>query len=321
MSKRYRGFCFTINNFTDADEVALNDLFDPLRVKYLVYGYEVGKLLKTQHIQGYVEFKNARTLSAVSKQLVRAHLEPRRGTPTQASQYCKKDGNFVEHGTLPQQGKRNDLSTLVQLTVDQSTVKEMIMNGHIKNNQQLRFAENLRKYLEPTRNTKPHVTWIFGDSGTGKTKSVFDSCEDEPYVAMSTIKWWDGYDQHKNVLIDDFRRDFCKYHELLTLLDRYPYRVEIKGGTRQLLAENMFITSCYSPWQIYETREDLYQLLRRIDTLIYYEKIDCSTSSNVRIHKFENFPKTCHDTIEKLNEITGYVNDVDQLLNPKEPQL
>ena len=36
-------------------------------------------------------------------------------------------------------------------------------------------------------------------------------------------KWWEGYDGHEVVLLDDIRKDFCKFHELLTLLDIYPY--------------------------------------------------------------------------------------------------
>lgn len=41
----------------------------------------------------------------------RMHLELRRGTSTEASNYCKKDGNFIEIGEMKtnEAGKRNDL--------------------------------------------------------------------------------------------------------------------------------------------------------------------------------------------------------------------
>jgi len=52
-------------------------------------------------------------------------------------------------------------------------------------------------------------------------------------------------------------------------LDRYPFQVECKGGSRQFLAKNIYITSCYSPEQMFEGRvdEDLRQLTRRIDII------------------------------------------------------
>ena len=64
------------------------------------------------------------------------------------------------------------------------------------------------------------------------------------------------------------RRDFCKYHQLLKILDRYEYRVETKGGSRQLRARKIAITAPYPPEEMYETREDINQLLRRIDRII-----------------------------------------------------
>ena len=88
---------------------------------------------------------------------------------------------------------------------------------------------------------------------------------------MSTARWWDGYDAHENVIIDDMRKDFCKFHELLRYLHEHPFHVETKGGTRQFLARNIVITSCYSPDQLFETREDINQLLRRIDEIRKFE--------------------------------------------------
>jgi len=86
-------------------------------------------------------------------------------------------------------------------------------------------------------------------------------------VSGKSLKWFDGYDAHPDIIVDDFRRDFCTFHELLRILDRYPFRVETKGGSRQLLAKNTVITCPWKPDIIYQSRsqEDIGQLLRRID--------------------------------------------------------
>jgi len=106
MSKSRR-FCFTINNFTPETETLLAGLADT--TKYLVYGKETGNN-GTPHLQGFVIFNNSVQVGNVSGKLGgRAHVEVARGTSQQASDYCKKDGEFVEYGELPtKSGQRND---------------------------------------------------------------------------------------------------------------------------------------------------------------------------------------------------------------------
>lgn len=109
-SQRKR-WCFTLNNFTPAEYDAIVSSVD--NYDYLVVGKEVGES-GTPHLQGFFILKTKLRLNQV-KALVsaRAHFEAARGTPSQASLYCKKDGEFFEHGELPQsQGKRTDFDRL-----------------------------------------------------------------------------------------------------------------------------------------------------------------------------------------------------------------
>jgi len=101
-----RSYCFTLNNYVEADIARLRQVGS--EVSYLVFGREVGDS-GTPHLQGYVVF-NRRVAFSTAKRTIgdRAHLEVTRGSPVQASEYCKKDGQFEEFGTLPEQGKRTD---------------------------------------------------------------------------------------------------------------------------------------------------------------------------------------------------------------------
>jgi len=107
-------WCFTLNNFTPDERDALVALIQTDAVKYGVLGYETGES-GTPHIQGFVIFGTRKRLTS-AKQLLgqRCHLEVARGTSEQAATYCKKDGDYVEHGDLPgpEQGKRNDWAEL-----------------------------------------------------------------------------------------------------------------------------------------------------------------------------------------------------------------
>ena len=80
-----RGWCYTINNFTEEDRDGLRSL----ECVYNIFGYERGAE-GTPHLQGYVHFKSHKTLKGVKKMMPRAHVEPRKGTIDQAVDYCKK---------------------------------------------------------------------------------------------------------------------------------------------------------------------------------------------------------------------------------------
>lgn len=110
MSQRKR-WCFTLNNYTPAEYDRI--IGNPDSFEYLVVGKERGES-GTPHLQGFFILVTKLRLNQV-KALIsdRAHFEAARGTPEQASLYCKKDGEFFEHGELPQsQGKRTDFERL-----------------------------------------------------------------------------------------------------------------------------------------------------------------------------------------------------------------
>lgn len=74
------------------------------------------------------------------------------------------------------------------------------------------------------------------------------------------------------MLIDDLRSSFCPYDEFLKLIDRYPYKVECKGGSRQLLAETIIITTPFHPEEVWNTNEDLEQLMGRLHSIVEVKK-------------------------------------------------
>lgn len=256
-------WCFTLNNYSDEEYTDIQNF----NCNYLIIGKEVGEE-GTPHLQGYVEFKTNHKLDRLKKLSQRIHWEKRRGTSVEASDYCKKDGDYYEIGELskPNRGKRTDIDEVRELVNGGAGMKEVMQ---VTNSfQAVRFAEKLITHAEKKRTWAPEVTWLWGPTGCGKTRRAFEETEGNAWISGRNLKWWDGYDAHENVIIDDFRADFCTFHELLRILDRYPYMVEIKGGTRQLLAKRIYITSCYAPDKVYQTREDIGQLLRRITNVV-----------------------------------------------------
>lgn len=268
---RSRRWCFTWNNYTEADEA----LIATLDFKYLLYGRETAPDTGTKHLQGFIIWNNAKTFTATKEALGGTlHIEPAMGSVEQNMDYCKKGGDFVERGSKPRSGQRTDLEAIAEMVKDGNSMQDIVVS--CKNFQQIRFAEKLKEYHPTARHWVPEVLWYYGATGTGKTRQAREDSPDAWWSGVN-LRWWQGYDGHKDVIIDDFRADFCTFHELLRILDRYPYQVEIKGGSRQLLAEKIIIT-CPKHWKdVYHDKEgnrrceeDLAQLGRRITRTVHF---------------------------------------------------
>lgn len=114
MARRTARWCFTLNNYT-------NDEYDHcIQViqrdcKYGVVGREVAES-GTPHLQGFILLRSNQRLSWLRNHFGnRYHFEPTRGTNEQARDYCKKEGDFVEHGEFGgNAGRRTDLDDLLQ---------------------------------------------------------------------------------------------------------------------------------------------------------------------------------------------------------------
>ena len=267
---RSRAYFMTLNNYTTEE-------LEKMKAAKTVYHCvceEICPTTETPHLHAWMYYKSAKYFSKMKKDYPRANIQRSIADRGQeAREYClgqvKKKGfednpTFVEYGTIPEQGKRSDIAVVKEIITDGGNMRDVVEVA--SSVQSVRMAEIHLKYLERKRNWKPTVKWYWGPTGTGKSHAAHEEAADS-FDAHTSIKWWEGYDAHENVIIDDMRGDFCKFHELLKLLDKYPFLVECKGGSRQFLAKTIIITSCYHPKEMFSVREDIQQLLRRIDVI------------------------------------------------------
>lgn len=232
-------------------------------LEYVRYAIaQVEKCPKTgrYHIQGYVEFNKKITTKKFKEDMIdnTIHLEVRRGTKAQAKAYCSKEETRVcgpmEIGKLIGQGKRTDLDELIDNLSDIDNIKD-IAKRHPK--QFILYSRGIKQYMdliyEPEKWRQLTVNVLWGDTGVGKTKQVFDECGTDLYkLDYSNSLWWDGYNGQKNLLIDDFY-GWIKYGHLLNILDGYPLRLEVKGGFTSARFTKVWITSNKHPSEWYST--------------------------------------------------------------------
>lgn len=268
-------WCFTLNHpetspdgeikqhwRTSPEAVKLLDL----ECQLLIIGFEVGES-GTPHLQGFVTFKYSKTLTAMKKINARAHWEIARAEE-QAANYALKDGDY-EKKDYRKQGARVD----IRLAIDTLRAHGL---KRVKRDHPMEFLKYPSGFAaldvlnEEERDVAPDVVWLWGNTGTGKSHFANNIYPGRTrWWSGKDLRWWQGYRGEDIVILDDFRKDFCKFHELLRILDKYPYKVEVKGSHRELNSKMIIITTIEPPLVMYADQgERLDQLTRRITKII-----------------------------------------------------
>lgn len=241
---------FTINNFTEENVETLKVIANDPNTGYIVFGREAGEN-GTPHLQGYIAFKRKLRRNQVRSKLPsNTWLEQSKGNPKQASEYCKKDGDYEEFGQCPGgSGTRNNLKQLQSDIKDGKTIEE-IRTEHF--GLYLRYSRVIHGLVLINAKRRDWVTEVlvyWGPTGTGKTRRVYQEAGDEPIYVHPGGMWFDGYEGQEIVLFDDFGGSEFKLTYLLKLLDRYPMSVPVKGGFVNFAPKKVYITSNHaSEW-------------------------------------------------------------------------
>lgn len=195
---RARIWTFTINNPEKNYETIVKNIFD---TKTSLYVFQLEKGEKgTVHMQGHLEFKNARSLKSMKKLLPRAHLEKCRNRKASIA-YCQKDDTRVGgpwSKNLPKEPK--PLKLIEKFRPWQQKLFDELTNGE-----------------SDDRN----IIWYYNKDGNiGKT--VFCKYMCSKYNALyCTGKASDT----KYLLSQYFDQDPCNKDDLICLFD-YPRTIE-----------------------------------------------------------------------------------------------
>lgn len=242
-----------------------------------------------EHFQGYVEFSKPIRLSGLKKICGTTHWELAKGTQLQCITYCTKDESRKENAT-PRidpslksggQGARNDISESARKIATgewgrqevADNAPELILKFSRGVNELLRMAGQ-KSAREQRLGLRVVILW--GDAGSGKTRYAFGNGESVFILERSNSDniWWDGYEHESTLLIDDFY-GWCKHSLLLRLLDIYPCRLDVKGGSTYAAWDTVYITSNKHPREWYNKSkiwEDDQALQRRIHEIWHCKK-------------------------------------------------
>lgn len=259
---RSRGWTFTVNNYNEDSE----KLLQGLDVSYLIYGREVGES-GTPHLQGYLFYKSARTFTSVKKKLPEgAHIEAALGNTLQNFNYCTKDGDFFEKGTRPLTAKEKGTKEKTRFEDAFSAAKEGRLDD-IPADIRVRYYrtwKTIQRDYMPDVPDADDVTgvWFYGEAGAGKSRTA--RAEFPGAYLKNCNKWWDGYQNEDNVIIDDLdtKHDVLGHH-LKIWADRYCFVAETKGGAIKIRPKKIIVTSQYTPEEIWADPKTVDAINRR----------------------------------------------------------
>lgn len=229
-----------------------------LQCQYYVFGKEVAPTSGTVHLQGYVYFKNGRTVVSVRKALAGAHIEVAKGSAEQNRVYCCKGGDFEESGEIPANDRPSQLADARAVRAAKNKqmleldLSELVASGILAVSQ-VPLIKRARLILEGETDAYCHDdvrgVWYFGAPRTGKSRFAYH--ENPMAFRKSQNKWWDGYSGEEVVILDDLDTDALG-HYLKIWTDRYPARGETKNGHTQLRHKKFIVTSNYIPEELFK---------------------------------------------------------------------
>lgn len=252
---RTRGWCFTINNYSEEDILFLKQL----ETTYLCFGKEIAPTTGTPHLQGYLRLKNPKSWETMKELHKTAHWEAAKAGIGANRRYCSKEGEFWEQGVKPRQGARTDLEAVAELVQNGASLEEVAEEHPATFVRYARGLTALKGRLTKDRSEMPEVVWLWGSTGVGKTREAMSSLS--VYMKDGT-QWWDGYDQQERIVIDDFDGKW-PFRDFLRLLDRYPYQGQTKGGYVKINSKEIYITAEFPPSNFWSGSQ-LAQVNRRI---------------------------------------------------------
>lgn len=119
-----------------------------------------------------------------------------------------------------------------------------------------RGLEYIRSLYLKDRSWETEAIVYWGPTGSGKTYHVKELVGQNTFyltksAATNGNVWWDGYEDQEDIVIEEFY-GWLPVTTLLNLINSQPFTVQVKGGSRSIVAKRVFFTSNIDPFSWYK---------------------------------------------------------------------
>lgn len=304
-----RKWLITINNPIEkgfTHDAIIKKLADRTAIKYWCMADEVGNEEETFHTHVFVYAANKIRFDTMQKMFYGAHLDACRGTAEENRAYLSKSGKwendqkhntcvagtFEEWGECPheRQGSRTDLIDLYAMIKDGMSNYDILEQNpkfmlNLDKIERARQVVNEERYRHDWRELD--VTYIYGTTGTGKTRGVMERYGYESVFRVTDyLHPFDNYKGQDVIIFEEFRSSI-RVADMLNYLDGYPlelpcrYNNKVACFTKVYIITNIPLSEQYTNVQK-ESPETWLAFLRRIGHVVQYKAHDILTH-NVRL--------------------------------------
>lgn len=260
--QRTRGWCFTLNNYSDEEyEILKYDLTNK-SIKFVI-GKEIGEQ-GTPHLQGYCYFKNKHSFQQMKKINDRCHWEVAKGSPEANLSYCtKSDESAVQNGFAK------------KITL-QEEIKDRLLKKY-DNVKWKSWQNDVLNVLETMPDSRT-INWVYDPIGnSGKSFLVkYIALVDEIIIAdgkkdnifHQVLKKINEEEKEFRTVILDIPRSsegYINYGVLEQLKNGLMYSGKYEGGMCLFDDIHVFVFANFKPdynqfssdrWNVIEIRED-----------------------------------------------------------------
>lgn len=259
-----RKFQLTINNPTQHG-------FDHARIKAILAEFtstvywcmcdEIGEK-GTLHTHIYLATRNSVMFDTILKRFFGAHIEQAKGSHQENRDYIRKEGKWLEDAKH-ETNLSDTFEEWGELPPDRSAresqseqIMEMVCAGHTNAEilSEIPGAYNKLNYIEQARQTlleakfrntwrNLEVTYIWGETGSGKTRSVMDTYGySNVYRVTDYAHPFDSYKGQDVILFDEFRSSL-PLSAMLTYLDGYPIELPCRYANKVACFTKVYLIS------------------------------------------------------------------------------
>jgi hypothetical protein len=254
MNSRSTGWIITINYLNKEplnDKELARQLESLDDIQYYIFQLEQGEKENVKHHQLYILFNKRKYFTWLKEKFPTAHIEQRRGSHIQAKEYCSKTDTRItptyEWGDENEQGKRNDLSDILDMIYEGRTINDII---NTYPSQYLRYRNNIEHLYERHKSEltlktfrQLQVTYVWGKTGVGKTSTVMKHYGYDKVYRITDYKHpFDTYQGQEIIIFDEFHSQI-KIELMLNLLDGYPLKLPARYNDKTAQYKTVYIIS------------------------------------------------------------------------------
>lgn len=235
-------------------------------LKSILYYCMSDEIGSTYHTHIYAAFSSAVRFSTLKARFPEAHLEAARGTSAQNRDYIRKSGKwehdakhgtripgtFEEWGEVPEEqpGRRTDIDCLYEMVKEGASDIE-ILESYPRAMMYLDKIERVRQTLKAERYStefRPlEVTYLWGPTGTGKTRGVMEKYGYDRVCRVTDYDHpFERYAGEDVLLFDEFRSQL-RISDMLNYLDGYPLMLPCRYANKQACYTKVYLVSNVSP--------------------------------------------------------------------------